>query len=79
MCCFFQCIVLFTGLEVWKREMIKPLQANLVSHILEGIQQDRLGNPSHHLTDVIRGVIMSFVSVEEYRKSQNPEVRYINV
>lgn len=54
--------------------MIEPLRENLVNHLLEGIHQDRIGNPAHHLTDVIRGVIMSFVSVEEYRKSQNPEV-----
>lgn len=54
--------------------MIDPLRENLVSHLLDEIHKDRLGNPSLHLMDVIRGVIMSFVSVEEYRKSTSPEV-----
>ncbi|KAJ1522611.1 hypothetical protein ONE63_001789 [Megalurothrips usitatus] len=62
------------GLEVWKRMMIEPLRENLVNHLLEEIHKDRLGNPSDHLIDIVRGVIMSFVSVEEYRKSQSPEL-----
>lgn len=56
--------------------MIEPLRKNLVSHLLDEIHKDRLGNPSIHLIDVIRGVIMSFVSVEEYRKTTLPEASY---
>lgn len=54
--------------------MIEPLQENLLKLLLDGIHQDRLGNGQHNNNDVIRGVIQSFVSVQEYKKKGNLEV-----
>ncbi|XP_069703724.1 cullin-2 isoform X1 [Periplaneta americana] len=62
------------GLEIWKRNMVEPLKENLVNLLLEGIHYDRLGEASHNITDIIRGVINSFVSVEEYKKKGNLEL-----
>lgn len=55
--------------------MIEPLKTSLVNLLLEGIRQNRLGNTYHTKNDVMRGVIQSFVAVEEYRKKNNLEVR----
>lgn len=63
------------GLEIWKKNMIEPLQENLLKLLLDGIHQDRLGNGQHNNNDVIRGVIQSFVSVQEYKKKGNLEVK----
>lgn len=68
----------FLGLEIWKRNMIEPLQENLVKLLLDGIHQDRLGSGQHNNNDVIRGVIQSFVSVQEYKKKGNLEVGLSN-
>lgn len=54
--------------------MIEPLQENLVKLLLDGIHQDRQGNGQHNNNEVIRGVIESFVSVQEYKKKGNLEV-----
>lgn len=62
------------GLEIWKRKMIEPLWDSLGSLLLDGIQQDRVGDAPFHVTDTIRGVIQSFVSVEEYKKKGNLEL-----
>uniref|UniRef100_A0A1B6HVB3 Cullin-2 n=1 Tax=Homalodisca liturata TaxID=320908 RepID=A0A1B6HVB3_9HEMI len=62
------------GLEIWKRNMIEPLQGSLVKLLLDGIHQDRLGQGQHINNDVIRGVIQSFVSVQEYKKKGNLEL-----
>jgi len=51
-----------------------PLKDSLVKLLLEGIQTDREGGAPPNLTDIIRGVIQSFVGVEEYRRKSNPEV-----
>ncbi|XP_071439740.1 cullin-2 [Hetaerina americana] len=62
------------GLEIWKHNMIQPLWDSLGSLLLDGIQQDRVGDAPLHVTDTIRGVIQSFVSVEEYKKKGNLEL-----
>uniref|UniRef100_A0A1B6LDY5 Cullin-2 n=1 Tax=Graphocephala atropunctata TaxID=36148 RepID=A0A1B6LDY5_9HEMI len=62
------------GLEIWKKNMIEPLQGSLVKLLLDGIHQDRLGQGQHVNNDVIRGVIQSFVSVQEYKKKGNLEL-----
>ncbi|KAJ9598457.1 hypothetical protein L9F63_010853, partial [Diploptera punctata] len=62
------------GLEIWKRNMIEPLKENLVNLLLEGIHYDRLGEASPYVTDIIRGVINSFVSVEEFKKKGDLEL-----
>ncbi|XP_014471950.1 PREDICTED: cullin-2 [Dinoponera quadriceps] len=55
------------GLDIWKRKMISPLRSSLVSLLLESIQADRNGEAQPATTDVICGVIQSFVRVEEYK------------
>ena len=54
--------------------MVEPLKENLVNLLLEGIHHDRLGEASVNATNVIRGVIDSFVSVEEYKRKGKLEV-----
>lgn len=55
------------GLYIWKNKMIESLKGSLVALLLEGIHADRLGQAPLATTDVICGVIESFVRVEEYR------------
>ena len=62
--------------------MIDPLKVDLVRLLLDGIRHDRLGESgattgaTQFQSDaVIKGVINSFVSVEEYKKKGNLEVR----
>jgi cullin 2 len=56
--------------------MVEPLKENLVNLLLEGIHYDRLGEASPNITDIIRGVINSFVSVEEYKRRGKLEVSF---
>lgn len=58
--------------------MIEPLQASLVSAILECINQDRLGNGHRVNSEIVRGVIESFVAVNKFKKRNNIEVIIIN-
>ncbi len=62
--------------------MIEPLKSVLVRLLLDGIRYDRLGGSTgntggtHFQTDAtLKGVISSFVEVEEYKKKGNLEVR----
>ncbi|XP_015111572.1 cullin-2 [Diachasma alloeum] len=55
------------GLDIWKRTMINPLKKSLVFLLLEGIHADRIGGAQPTTTDVICGVIESFVRVEAYK------------
>lgn len=66
--------------------MIEPLKTTLLRLILDGIKYDRLGGStgtgntgsSHFQTDAtLKGVISSFVEVEEYKKKGNLEVNFI--
>ncbi len=71
------------GLDTWKRLMIEELKAELVRLLLDGIRHDRLGASGSGSTrdaqfqsdSVIKGVINSFVSVEEYKKKGTLDVR----
>jgi hypothetical protein len=63
--------------------MIEPLKTDLVRLLLDGIRYDRLGGSTgtgntggtHFQTDAtLKGVISSFVEVEEYKKKGNLEV-----
>ncbi len=62
--------------------MIEPLKDELVRLLLDGIRHDRLGasgsrstRDAQFQTDaVIKGVINSFVSVEEYKKKGTLDV-----
>ncbi|BES92469.1 unnamed protein product [Nesidiocoris tenuis] len=56
------------GLEIWKVDMIEPLESKLVKLLLEGIHQDRIGESQSSSSEIIKGVIHSFVGVQEYRK-----------
>lgn len=55
------------GLDIWKRRMITPLRKQLVSLLLENIHADRVHTATTASPEVIRGVIQSFVRVEEYK------------
>jgi cullin 2 len=56
--------------------MVEPLKENLVNLLLEGIHYDRLGEASPNITDIVQGVINSFVSVEDYKRKGKLEVRF---
>lgn len=63
-------------------QMIEPLKTDLVRLLLDGIRYDRLGGSTGNTggtqfqTDAtLKGVISSFVEVEEYKKKGNLEVR----
>ncbi|XP_076654096.1 cullin 2 [Halictus rubicundus] len=55
------------GLDIWKKRMIMPLKKQLVSQLLDCIHADRVGKAQITNTDVIWGVIHSFVQVEKYK------------
>ena len=62
---------------------IEPLRAELVRLLLDGIRYDRLGSGSgstgrtqFQSDATIKGVISSFVEVEEYKKKGNLDVRF---
>lgn len=57
--------------------MIEPLQASLVSAVLECINQDRIGNGHLVNAEIVRGVIESFVTVNKFKKRDNIEVSAI--
>uniref|UniRef100_A0A336LM86 Cullin-2 n=1 Tax=Culicoides sonorensis TaxID=179676 RepID=A0A336LM86_CULSO len=59
------------GLEIWKTFMIDSLKTDLVSQILEVIQQDRLHEVDTKTASVIHDVIQSFVLVEDNKKKGN--------
>lgn len=54
--------------------MIEPLQASLVSAVLEAINEDRQGNSHVVNAEIVRGVIESFVAVSKFKKRNNIEV-----
>lgn len=54
--------------------MIDQLKSSLVRLLLEGIHQDRVGDAQSVSPDIIKGVIHSFVGVQEYKKKDNLEV-----
>ena len=62
---------------------VEPLRAELVRLLLDGIRYDRLGSGSgstgrtqFQSDATIKGVISSFVEVEEYKKKGNLDVRF---
>ena len=62
----------------------EPLKEELVRLLLDGIKYDRLGSGSgstertqFQSDSTIKGVISSFVEVEEYKKKGNLDVRFI--
>lgn len=63
------------GLDIWRRQMIEPLREELVRLLLDGIRYDRLGSNTGRTQfqsdSTIKGVISSFVEVEEYKKKGN--------
>ncbi|XP_066597628.1 cullin-2 [Prorops nasuta] len=62
------------GLDIWKKRMIAPLRHVLVSLLLSCIQADRMGEAMLASTEVICGVIQSFVKVEEYNITRQLDV-----
>ena len=72
------------GLDIWRRQMIEPLKDELVRLLLDGIRYDRLGSGSgstertqFQADSTIKGVISSFVEVEEYKKKGNLDVSFL--
>lgn len=59
------------GLDIWRTKMIESLSFDLVKHILDGIKQDRMGNPGldEERVKIISGVMHSFVEVQAYNKT----------
>ncbi|KAF7995688.1 hypothetical protein HCN44_006795 [Aphidius gifuensis] len=55
------------GLDIWKRNMLEPLKKPLVSILLDEIQADRIGGGQPTTSDIVCGVIESFVAVEAYK------------
>ncbi|KAH8009227.1 hypothetical protein HPB51_013416 [Rhipicephalus microplus] len=56
------------GLDLWKRNMVQPLRASLLTLLLQALAQDREGRCPQQR--VVQGVILSFVQVEEYKRKQ---------
>lgn len=65
------------GLDIWKKRMITPLRKQLVSLLLENIHADRTGTAPSASTEVICGVIQSFVRVEEYKMKGQVDVMIV--
>ncbi|XP_078035422.1 cullin 2 isoform X2 [Augochlora pura] len=55
------------GLDIWKKRMIMTLQKQLVSQLIEYIRAHRIEEAPTTTTEVIRGVVDSFVEVEKYK------------
>lgn len=55
------------GLDIWKRKMLEPLTKPLVTILLGEIQADRIGGGQPTTSDIVCGVIESFVAVEAYK------------
>ena len=62
------------GLEIWKNNMITPLKNALVTQLLDGIASDRDMMVHPILAETIKGVIHSFVEVQDYKKKDNMQV-----
>lgn len=60
------------GLDIWRVCMIQSLGEEIVKQVLEGIKEDRIGSDVNSKnTQVIHGVIQSFVQVQDYKKKGN--------
>lgn len=60
------------GLDIWRVSMIRSLGTEMVKQILDGIKADRIGlDCSMNNARVIRGIIQSFVQVQDYKKKGN--------
>lgn len=60
------------GLDIWRVCMIQSLGEEIVKQILDGIKADRMGlDCSMSNARVIRGIIQSFVQVQDYKKKGN--------
>lgn len=60
------------GLDIWRVCMIQSLGKEIVKQILDGIKADRIGlDCSMSNARVIRGIIQSFVQVQDYKKKGN--------
>lgn len=59
------------GLDIWRLHMIEIISEALVNQLLDGIKKDRLHeNQSSVIERTMKGVIQSFVCVEEYKKKE---------
>lgn len=56
------------GLEVWRTDMIQPIGNRLLKLLIGAIQQDRAQQGPTVPVDAVKGTILSFVQVQEYKK-----------
>lgn len=60
------------GLDIWRTQMIQVLSDELVEQLLRGIKADRTATDMGVMsTQIIHGVVQSFVLVQDYRKKSN--------
>lgn len=60
------------GLDIWRGCMIQSLGQEIVKQILDAIHADRIGTDlGSNSTQVIHGIIQSFVQVQDYKKKGN--------
>ena len=60
------------GLDIWKSCMIRELGTEIVKQILDGVRQDRTSSDlNSRNTQIIHGIIQSFVQVQDYKKKGN--------
>ncbi|XP_071958139.1 cullin-2-like [Antedon mediterranea] len=56
------------ALDIWRKQMIKPLQQQLLHLTFKEIRRDRNGESTNH--HILHSVVNSFVEVEKYKKKQ---------
>lgn len=70
----YQMVVGELGLIVWKQNMIIPLKDIMLELLLEEFGKQRNNIPMTNSPETIAGTIASFVTVQEYRKTNELEV-----
>lgn len=65
-------LTFFSGLHLWKKYVITPLKAELLTLVLGALHDDRTGlSMTCDEKSIINGVLLSLVSVEKYEKKKN--------
>lgn len=64
-------------MEMWRQNMIVPLEGSLRSAILDCVHQHRLSTLNNDVIEIVKGTVDSFVAVYEHKKRFSLEVRLI--
>ncbi|EFX65408.1 hypothetical protein DAPPUDRAFT_303634 [Daphnia pulex] len=60
------------GLHLWKKYVIAPLKAEMLTLVLGALHDDRTGlSMTFKEKEIINGVLQSLVAVEKYKKKEN--------